>query len=203
MAEKSLKQIAIFLILVLLPSFAFSQNLDSRLLDFINPDKPVPSDKFFKFMSNSTTAVIVGVPCAFGAYGLISKDGKTFRNSIGMAGSAALNGALTYAIKYTINRERPYKRYSFIHPRGLEGSPSFPSGHTSSSFATATTLTLMYPKWYVAVPSYAWASTVAYSRMHLGVHYPSDVLGGIIVGVGSAFLTFKFQKWVEKKYNFK
>jgi membrane-associated phospholipid phosphatase len=74
-----------------------------------------------------------------------------------------------------------------------------PSGHTSTAFATATSLSMAYPKWYVIIPSYAWASSVGYSRMHLGVHYPSDVFIGAIVGSGSAFLTHKANQWLEKK----
>ncbi|MDO9339524.1 MAG: phosphatase PAP2 family protein, partial [Bacteroidales bacterium] len=54
--------------------------------------------------------------------------------------------------------------------------------------------TLAYPKWYIIVPSYTWASTVAYSRMDLGVHYPSDVLIGALVGAGSAYLTYKINQ---------
>jgi len=68
------------------------------------------------------------------------------------------------------------------------------------AFATATSLSLEYPKWYVIVPAYTWAGTVGYSRMHLGVHYPSDVLIGALVGAGSAFITHKVnQKLLKRK----
>lgn len=74
-----------------------------------------------------------------------------------------------------------------------------PSGHTSTAFATATSLSLAYPKWYVVAPSFVWAGAIGYSRMHLGVHYPSDVLAGAIVGSGSAYLTYKANQWINKK----
>ncbi|HMX78072.1 MAG TPA: phosphatase PAP2 family protein, partial [Chitinophagaceae bacterium] len=69
------------------------------------------------------------------------------------------------------------------------------------AFATATSLTLITKKWYVAVPAYSWASLVGYSRMYLGVHYPADVLGGALLGTGSAFLSYKINQWLhpEKK----
>jgi membrane-associated phospholipid phosphatase len=52
----------------------------------------------------------------------------------------------------------------------------------------------MYPKWYIIVPSICWAGAVGYSRMHLGVHYPSDVVAGALVGAGSAWLTHYVNK---------
>ncbi len=58
---------------------------------------------------------------------------------------------------------------------------------------------MAYPKWYIIAPSFAWASAVGYSRMALGVHYPSDVLAGAIIGSGSAYLCYKLNKWVNKK----
>lgn len=61
-------------------------------------------------------------------------------------------------------------------------------------FALATSLSLSYPKWYIIVPSYAWAGSVGYSRMDLGVHYPSDVLAGAVIGAGSAWLTYYINK---------
>ena len=62
------------------------------------------------------------------------------------------------------------------------------------AFATATSLSLTYPKWYIIVPAYSWAGAVGYSRMHLGVHYPSDVFIGALVGAGSAWLTHAMNK---------
>jgi undecaprenyl-diphosphatase len=72
--------------------------------------------------------------------------------------------------------------------------PSFPSGHTSSAFNTATFICLTYPKWYVIAPAALWATSVAYSRMYLGVHYPSDVLAGAVLGAGTAYLTYYLNK---------
>ena len=78
-----------------------------------------------------------------------------------------------------------------------------PSGHTSGAFATATALSLKYPEWYVIVPSYLWASSVGLSRMHLGLHYPTDVLAGAVLGAGSAYLTYKVNEWLWDNYDIK
>ena len=106
----------------------------------------------------------------------------------------AINTGITEAMKYSINRTRPFITYTDIVKKSAAGSPSFPSGHTSSAFAMATSLSLTYPKWYIIVPSICWAGTVGYSRMDLGVHYPSDVLAGALVGAGSAWLTYYVNK---------
>ena len=50
-------------------------------------------------------------------------------------------------------------------------------------------------KWYVAIPAYLWAGTVAYSRMYLGQHYPSDVLAAAVIGAASSYVT----RWLTKK----
>jgi undecaprenyl-diphosphatase len=56
-------------------------------------------------------------------------------------------------------------------------------------------LSIHFKKWYVIVPAYAWATSVGYSRMYLGEHYPTDVLVGAAIGTGSAYLS----KWLYKK----
>jgi undecaprenyl-diphosphatase len=89
-------------------------------------------------------------------------------------------------IKHVVKRRRPFIQNIDITPVYRAGGTSFPSGHTSSTFASATALSMAYPKWYVIVPSYLWASSVGYSRMYLGVHYPSDVGAGMLLGAGSA-----------------
>jgi membrane-associated phospholipid phosphatase len=175
------------------------QNIDIRLLRSINSPRILSSDRFFRFVSNSNAYIDLSIPVAIGSAGLIRHDDKLFRNGCLILASIAVNGVVTVAMKYTINRDRPFVTYPDIYKKSGAGSPSFPSGHTSSAFAAATSLTLAYPKWYIIVPSFSWAATVAYSRMDLGVHYPSDVLAGALVGAGSAWLTYA----VNKKLNIK
>jgi len=91
-------------------------------------------------------------------------------------------------LKYTVNRPRPFITYPFLEKVTSGGSLSFPSGHTCDAFTLATSVSIACPKWYVITPSYGWAGSKAYSRMDLGVQYPSDVLAGAIIGVGSAYL---------------
>jgi len=183
-----------FILFLFLPVVLFSQNLDISILRSINSPEALPSDNFFRFVSNSEIYVALGIPAGMAAAGLMKDDKELLRNACVTFGSAAIASGITIILKYSINRDRPFVTYPDITKKSDAGSPSFPSGHTSSAFSTATSLSLAYPKWYVIVPTYTWASTVAYSRMHLGVHYPSDVLAGAVIGAGSAWISYRINK---------
>ena len=190
-------------LIFLIPAEVFSQNIDIRLLRSINSEEILNSDKYFRFITNSDTYVIMGAPVILAGAGLIRDDDNMLRTAFVMAAASIINEGVTGALKYSINRDRPFVTYPDILKKAKAGSPSFPSGHTSSAFATATSLSLSYPEWYVIVPSFAYAGTVAYSRMHLGVHYPSDVAAGAIIGAGCAYLTYKVNKALQKKHRIK
>jgi membrane-associated phospholipid phosphatase len=181
-------------------SCLYSQNFDIDILKSINSNHYLQADKYFQFVSNSTIVVNIVTPVSLAFVSLIKHDTELFKNSCTMGASSIICGGLTYALKFIVNRSRPFDTYPLlITKKSYGGDPSFPSSHTSAAFATATSLSLIYPKWYIIIPSYTWASLVAYSRMHLGVHYPSDVLGGIVVGIGTSYITFKAQKWLNMK----
>jgi membrane-associated phospholipid phosphatase len=187
------------IILFFLPLTLSSQNIDIRLLRSINSSENLPSDSFFRFVSNSDGWIVVGVPLGIGIAGLLKPDDQLLQNACVSLATVAIDEGITEALKYSINRKRPFVTYPDITKKSAGRGPSFPSGHTSSSFALATSLSLSYPKWYVIVPSYVWAGTVAYSRMDLGVHYPSDVLAGAVIGSGCALLTHYINKKLSKK----
>lgn len=75
---------------------------------------------------------------------------------------------------------------------------SFPSGHTGASFAAVTALFLSkYKYWAVAL---VLAVLISFSRLYLYVHYPTDVLGGIVLGVLSGWLAYQLYGIVKKRY---
>jgi len=187
----------IILLLLFIPISLFSQNIDFRILHSINSSQVRPSDGFYRFISNSDMYIITGVPVTMAIFGLVRHDDELLRNAGVIATGTIINLGITAGLKYLVKRKRPFVIYKGIIVN-KSGSPcldpSFPSGHSSTSFMLATSLSLQYPKWYVIVPSYLYAGTVAYSRMDLGVHYPSDVVGGVLIGTGSAYLTYKINK---------
>jgi membrane-associated phospholipid phosphatase len=179
----------------------YSQNRDIELLRDINLNRNVKLDGTFKIISTSIYPVSAIIPSGTILVGYIKNDSTILNRGLYIGASIATTFGITYALKYAINRERPYDTYSNVNNVVTEGSPSFPSGHSSDAFATATSLSLAFPKWYVIAPSYLWATGVAYSRMHLGVHYPSDVLVGCLIGTGTAYLCYEANKWLTKKRN--
>lgn len=173
-----------------------AQNLDIDLLRSINLHRPVGLDGTCKFTSKTVTATSIAVPLTLLVVGKASADRVTFNNGLKSAMAITVSMSVSTLLKYAVNRPRPYTTYPDIQRLSSDFTPSFPSGHTTSAFCTATSLSLMYPKWYVIVPAYSWAAFVGYSRMHLGMHYPFDVFAGAILGTGISLVSFKVQKWV-------
>lgn len=193
------KIFVIILIICSLVNIAGAQNADINLLKKINLERNKSFDPAFKFITNTATPLSIASPIIIFSVGIIKKDCSLKQKGIYIGETLFGAAFITTAMKYSIRRDRPYVTYPFIENETPAVSPSFPSGHTSTAFATATSLSIAFPKWYVIAPSFLWATSVGYSRMHLGVHYPGDVLAGAIIGAGTAFLTYKINMWIRKR----
>lgn len=90
-------------------------------------------------------------------------------------------------LKPLVNRTRPYYALGYDILIPPVGDASFPSGHTAASFAAATAIYAMDKKWGIA--AYLFAAVMGFSRLYLGVHFPTDVLAGAICGTIMARLT--------------
>lgn len=188
----------------LLISFnVISQNFDIDLLRTINHNESNFKNNYFKATSNSVIIFNIAAPLGVFSAGVIRHDKQLKKDAAYMFGAFILSSAVTQGMKIIIQRDRPFITYPDIIQRGDGGGYSFPSGHTSAAFCTATSLSILFPKWYVIAPAYLYAASVGYGRMYQGVHYPTDVFAGAIVGAGSAWLSFKVEKWMDKKYNVK
>jgi len=188
------------IILCVITLISRSQNADVKILSSIYADSSHFKDKSTKILSTSVVPISIVAPAAMLLVGLIKKDSTLIHNGIKTGGAILLTTIVTTGLKYGINRTRPYNEYPLLFQAKTHTNQySFPSGHTSSAFSTATSLSLAYPKWYVIAPSYLYACSIAYSRMYLGVHYPTDVLAGALIGAGCSFLSFKLEKWLISK----
>lgn len=157
-------------------------------------------DKGMKGLSNTVNPLIPVTVLGIWANGYFTKDKAMMRNGYKSAITIGFAALMSSGLKISINRVRPAKKYpGEIIQRVHAGRYSFPSGHTTSAFAMATSLALSCQKWYVAVPAYLYAGMVGYSRMRLGVHFPTDVLGGMVLGIGSGLLVWQLDKLINKK----
>ena len=130
-----------------------------------------------------TLAFIVVVGCAVGCADFISSG----------------------IIKNAVQRLRPTHNpaiESLVHVvRGYRGGQfGFVSSHAANSFAAAVTVGLILPHRATLCSLLAWACLQCYSRMYLGVHYPGDILGGLLVGLACAAIAFAAWKRVVRRF---
>jgi len=128
-------------------------------------------------------------------------------SAVAAAYRLTLTQGLTYGLvvgaKHAVGRPRPYVHRPLAARADRHDPPdpgdahlSFPSGHAGLSAALVTSWSLSHPRWYVVGPGALWATGVALSRVHLGVHYPSDILAGAVLGVGVAVLVDQLRRSV-------
>ncbi len=107
------------------------------------------------------------------------------------AATALASLAATYIVQVRVKplfrRVRPFVNREANVVGARPPDHSFPSGHTASSFAAATALAFFYPR--AAPLAYALATGVGMSRVHLGVHFPSDAAVGGVIGIGIGTFT--------------
>lgn len=141
-------------------------------------------DRFMVKFTNLGSAVFISLF----TLALIIFGNEKWRNTgIQAATTLAISQTITYGLKSLLGRERPYNILKNLNTFGIILKDySFPSGHTSASFSLATTIALNNP--FLAILVIAMALLVGISRIYLGVHYPTDVAAGIVLGLGSALI---------------
>lgn len=185
--------------LSLLVSGAWGQNWDINTVHRVNSWDGKFIRNYNKVISRTEPYVAIGVPVAMAVTAWARHDKQLLKDAVYVGTSVAGAFVVTYGMKYLVDRQRPYERYpDRVHAYSHENSPSFPSGHTATAFALATSLSVKYPKWYVIAPSAVWACSVGVSRMNEGVHYPSDVLAGAAIGAGCAVANIYINRWLNK-----
>ena len=170
--------------------------LDLSILDFIRNTLSSPvADIIMKCLTYSieygAMAILVFIVMMF-----VKKMRKTGFAVMGATLSVLLFGELI--LKHIVCRPRPFAVNSAIDiiikaPSGF----SFPSSHTATCFAMATAIYLFHKR--LGIIAYIYASLVAFSRMYLYVHYPSDIFGGIALGIGCGIGSAALVKLICKK----
>jgi undecaprenyl-diphosphatase len=99
-----------------------------------------------------------------------------------VAATSITTSLLNALLKYAVQRDRPPT--VILDPKPLMEVPttsSFPSGHTSTSFACAYVISRLAPR--LTIPVFVLAALIGFSRVYVGVHYPLDVVAGAIFGL--------------------
>ncbi|MFQ5656871.1 MAG: phosphatase PAP2 family protein [Candidatus Methylomirabilales bacterium] len=165
--------------------------LDLHLFRLINRDL---SNAFFDFLmpavANPDPFLI---PLAIAGVGLMAWGGRKGRSLVITALLLLLvTNGVSELLKLWVQRPRPCLVLESVRVlAGCSGrSFSFPSSHAANITAQALLFASAYRKW--AIPLFLVAATVAYSRVYTGVHYPTDVIGGVAVGLvwGAVFIPF-------------
>ena len=159
-----------------------SGSVDTAIMWFIKQHTSPALLDFFGLLTWGGAAVfLVPSTTAIGGLLLITRH---YRDAILLAAAMTSGSALTYALKALVDRARP----ELWSTTWYWGS-SFPSGHTLSTAAFATALTLIVARIWplsrrIALPlAVLWISLMGLSRLVLGVHWPTDVLAAICIGV--------------------
>ena len=162
---------------------------DQHILELINHNRIRSLDSLFIHITDTAYLIALLIPFFIFFYSYLKKDLVLKLKAWRIVASIAFDSIIITMLKYSINRQRPFEIDNHIEKLSSGGSPSFPSGHTSTAFLIATTITILFSnnKWLLSI-IWLWAFVVAYTRLALGVHYPSDVIGGMIIGASNAII---------------
>lgn len=176
------------------------QDLDISALHVVNLHRARGLDGLFIFITDTAYSVALLIPLVMLLVATKRRNAQGKLTALRVLASLMCCSLVTTAFKYTIQRPRPFVNYSYIEKLSGGGSPSFPSGHTADAFAVVCALSLMANrhKW-AACALWAWAFLVGYSRLALGVHYPSDVLASILIGLMCAVFTARALIHLQKR----
>lgn len=148
---------------------------------------PTPAlDHYFRGLSRAADHSKLWI----GAAGVLAATGgRRGRHAAvnGLASIAVSSAVVNLLVKPLSRRRRPDRRghdVPFARRVAMPRSTSFPSGHAASAFAFAAGVGIALPR--AGLPLSAAAALVAYSRVHTGVHYPSDAIAGSVIGAGLA-----------------
>ncbi len=167
-----------------------ARDLDARLHAFVGGLPGSPADRWLLRLTRSANHGRLWLVLA----GLLAlRRGAMRRGALRGIGSMAITSALTNVVLKTVFRRGRPERIEQPSARTLRRRPtssSFPSGHSASAAAFVTGVAMeSLPAGAVLAPV---GLAVGYSRVHVGVHYPGDVVAGLAVGAGVAAAT---QHW--------
>lgn len=156
---------------------------DTQLLSLLNQDLAHPLlDALLAALTLAVMPILAGLP-------LLLLAMRKRRAGLAMLGVLLLAMSLTVGFQFALMRPRPGD-VRLVLP--MSAFPSFPSGHAAGAFGCATLAALIWPR--LRWPALFGAALISLTRVYLGQHYPSDVLGGASLGVATAAAVYCFYR---------
>ena len=191
-----MQRIIVFILFVPMVAFSQAPKWETEVVQRCSRTQTPFTEAMIQTGHHAGKYLPYSLPMVIAGYGWVKGDEQTVIKGLTIEAGCLVSAVIMFGMKLVFQRERPFVAYpKMIDARVKETSYSFPSGHTTGAFALATGLTLQYRHLYVAIPSYLFAAGVGISRIYAGVHYPSDVLVGALIGTAGAFLTY----WLSKE----
>ena len=175
--------------------------LDTQIFFFLNDfagQSPF-LDSVIVFFASYLAYILVAAFVAFLFFSAYTKREKWEILAVTVISAGIARGFITEVIRYFYHRPRPFTELG-IHPLFTDSAWSFPSGHATFFFAMATAIYLYNRKW--GMWFFAGTVLVTLARVAAGVHYPSDILGGAIIGVFTGYFTYRaVRSYLARKTN--
>ena len=189
-----LKTVFLFFFIFSFQKELIAQDFDYSFIKDLQNHRTTAGINVNNFVTKTSPYLSVGTPLIMFGVGLLENNSDLRDKGLQTGIAVGATIVETYVLKKVFERPRPFVSHPDIVPYTFETDASFPSGHSSAAFSLATSLSLNYPKWYVIAPAFLWASATGYSRLYLGVHYPTDVFAGAVLGSGTSWLAFEINK---------
>ncbi|HEX9651537.1 MAG TPA: phosphatase PAP2 family protein [Cyclobacteriaceae bacterium] len=171
--------------------YIFDEDIVDWVSEIRSNESNTVSDIFEPFGNSS---VLMPFSVLFGTYGIgvLTKDYRLKKSSLVALQSFAISGFFTQAIKFAVNRDRPFR-----------GHRAFPSGHTSAVWSVAAVFAYEYKdKMWVAPVAYSLATLTSLSRINDLRHWPTDVVFGFALGYFTGrYISRIHDRNVEKNLN--
>ena len=191
--------VALVIIVIGLAFYRVSPNKvkEQNIIAEIQLHQSPVSIRFFQLVSDSISFFSLGIPAIFLVSGLVKKRKIWVRNALIILLGISLGGLISAVLKRTIREPRPYEVDARITQWSVGGSNSFPSGHTVEATAAAIGFSTILFRTPISIGlSVIWALTIMFSRIVLGVHNFTDILGGLAIGcIGLLIVHQVFEKF--------
>ncbi|UAB81265.1 phosphatase PAP2 family protein [Marixanthomonas sp. SCSIO 43207] len=178
---------------------------DTELFLFLNKLGNTSWDGFWRIVTEKWSSIPIYAVLLYLIYKHYGLKG-TLIIFVSVALMITATDQLSNLFKHGIKRPRPCQveslRETMRYVAERCGRYGYFSAHAASSMAAAVFLGLSLKKWYVYLPFLLlfWSAVVAYSRIYLGVHYPLDIITGMLIGGLLGWGFYKFQIWAQRRF---